>query len=189
LNGDLKLFKSIGMNDTVGSKVFSISGDAKIKGVFELPLGMTVREFVDIFGDDDTKAIQVGGYSGFCIPRKDFGKAIIGQPGAQTGGSMILFNSTRSMVDILKNYLEFFEEESCGQCPPCRVGCQQLLLGIEAVHEGAKPLSHIEKLRELTGIMVSASLCGLGVSVANPFNSIIDNFFDEFRPKRRRRVA
>jgi NADH:ubiquinone oxidoreductase subunit F (NADH-binding) len=50
-------------------------------------------------------------------------------------------------------------------------------------------LSHIEKLRELTGVMVSSSFCGLGVSVANPFNSIIDNFFDEFRPKRRRRVA
>ena len=176
-------FKSVGKNDTLGGKVFSVSGDVAIKGVFELPLGMTVQEFVDIFGDGDTKAVQVGGFSGMCVPRKDFKRAIIGQRGAQTGGSMILYNSTRSMYLVLKNYLEFFREESCGQCTPCRIGCQQLLLGIEAIRQGTKPISHMAKLKELVDVMGSSSRCGLGMSLVNPFRSITENFSEEICSK------
>jgi len=96
---------------------------------------------------------------------------------------MILYNSKRSMYLVLKNYLEFFEEESCGQCVPCRIGCQQLLLGIEAIRQGTKPLSHMNKLRELIGVMSAASKCKLGMSLANPFNSITDNFAEEICAK------
>ncbi len=183
MDNGIDFFKSTGLNDTMGGKVFSVSGDAAIKGVFELPLGMTVKEFVDIFGDGDTKAVQVGGFSGLCVPRKDFEKTIIGHRGAQTGGSMILYNSTRSMYLVLKNYLEFFSEESCGQCAPCRIGCQQLLLGIEAIRQGTKPLSHMDKLKELIGVMGTASKCKLGMSLANPFNSITENFSEEICSK------
>lgn len=183
MDDGLEFFKSVGKNDTMGGKVFSVSGDAAIKGVFELPLGMTVQEFVDIFGDGDTKAVQVGGFSGLCVPRKNFEKTIIGHRGAQTGGSMILYNSTRSMYLVLKNYLEFFQEESCGQCAPCRIGCQQLLLGIEAMRQGTKPLSHIEKLRELVDVMGAASKCKLGMSLVNPFHSITEHFFEEICSK------
>jgi [NiFe] hydrogenase diaphorase moiety large subunit len=73
-----KCFNSIGTKDSMGGKVFSISGDADVKGVYELPLGMTLQEFVDIFGDGDTKAVQVGGSSGSCGPRKNFATTIIG---------------------------------------------------------------------------------------------------------------
>jgi [NiFe] hydrogenase diaphorase moiety large subunit len=100
------------------------SGDTPIPGIFELELGMTVQEFVNEFGDGDTKAVKVGGASGFCVPRKKFQDTIIGFEGVPTGGSMKLFNSSRSMYNVLHNYLDFFAEESCGQCTPCRVGCQ-----------------------------------------------------------------
>ncbi|HBA54506.1 NADH-ubiquinone oxidoreductase-F iron-sulfur binding region domain-containing protein [Syntrophorhabdus aromaticivorans] len=172
-------FKAIGTKDSMGGKVFSISGDASVKGIFELPLGMNLQEFVDLFGDDDTKAVQVGGSSGVCVPRKDFADTIIGFEGIPTGGSMMLFNSTRSMYHVLENFLEFFEEESCGQCTPCRVGCRQLLKGIKAVRSGEKPLSYIEKLRDLAHVMSSASKCGLGQSLVNPFNSITQHFREE----------
>ncbi|OPX93953.1 MAG: NAD-reducing hydrogenase HoxS subunit alpha [Syntrophorhabdus sp. PtaU1.Bin002] len=172
-------FKAIGTKDSMGGKVFSISGDASVKGIFELPLGMNLQEFVDLFGDDDTKAVQVGGSSGVCVPRKNFADTIIGFEGVPTGGSMMLFNSTRSMYHVLENYLEFFEEESCGQCTPCRAGCQQLLKGIEAVRSGEKPLSYIEKLRDLAQVMSVASKCGLGQSLVNPFNSITRYFREE----------
>lgn len=172
-------FKSIGTKDSMGGKVFSVSGDASVKGVFELPLGMTLQEFVDLFGDGDTKAVQVGGSSGTCVPRKNFADTIIGFEGVPTGGSMMLFNSSRSMYHVLKNYLEFFEEESCGQCTPCRVGCQQLLKGIEAIRSGERPLSYLERLRDLARVMSIASKCGLGQSLANPFNSITQHFREE----------
>jgi len=172
-------FRAIGTKDSMGGKVFSISGDASVKGIFELPLGMNLQEFVDLFGDDDTKAVQVGGSSGVCVPRKNFADTIIGFEGVPTGGSMMLFNSSRSMYHVLRNYLEFFEEESCGQCTPCRAGCQQLLKGIEAVRSGEKPLSYIEKLRDLAQVMSVASKCGLGQSLVNPFNSITRYFREE----------
>ncbi len=172
-------FKEMGTFDSRGSKVFSVSGDTPTAGIFELELGMSLENFVNEFGDGDTKAVQIGGAAGFCVSRKDFKDTVIGFEGIPTGGSMMLFNSTRSMFNILKDYLEFFEEESCGQCTPCRVGCQQLLKGIEAVKKGVKPPAYLDELQKLSETMKLASKCGLGQSAPNPFNSIINNFREE----------
>ncbi len=172
-------FKDMGTSDSRGSKVFSISGDTPKPGIYELELGMTVDRFVEEFGDGDTKAVQVGGASGFCVPRKKFKETIIGFEGVPTGGSMKLFNSSRSMYNVLHNYLDFFSEESCGQCTPCRVGCQQLLMGIEAVKKGEKNTKYLDELIKLAGTMKLASKCGLGQSVGNAFKSIVRNFREE----------
>jgi len=172
-------FQELGTADSRGSKVFSISGDTPIAGIYELELGMSLDDFVEEFGDGDTKAVQVGGASGFCVPRKKFKDTIIGFEGVPTGGSMMLFNSSRSMYNVLKNYVEFFEEESCGQCTPCRVGCQQLKKGIEAVKKGEKSISYLGTLQKLADTMKVTSKCGLGQSVANSFSSIVDNFKEE----------
>lgn len=172
-------FKEMGTKDSRGSKVFSVSGDTPKAGISELELGMTVQQFVDEFGDGDTKAVQVGGASGGCVPRKLFKETIIGYEGIPTGGSMMLFNSSRSMYNVLHDYLEFFTEESCGQCTPCRVGCQQLLKGIEAVKRGEKNPVYLEDLKKLAKTMKVAAKCGLGQSVANPFISIVSNFKEE----------
>jgi [NiFe] hydrogenase diaphorase moiety large subunit len=172
-------FKEMGTFDSRGSKVFSVSGDTPNAGIYELELGMSLTQFVEEFGDGDTKAVQVGGASGFCVARKHFKDTLIGFEGIPTGGSMMIFNSSRSMYNILHDYLEFFEEESCGQCTPCRVGCQQLLKGIEAVKKGTKTPGYLEELQKLSETMKIAAKCGLGQSVANPFNSIINNFREE----------
>jgi [NiFe] hydrogenase diaphorase moiety large subunit len=172
-------YVKLGTKDSRGSKVFSISGDTPIPGIFELELGMGVQEFVNEFGDGDTKAVQVGGASGFCVPRKKFGETIIGFEGVPTGGSMKLFNSSRSMYNVLHNYLEFFTEESCGQCTPCRVGCQQLLKGIEKVKKGEAKSTYLNELIKLADTMKVASKCGLGQSVGNAFRSIVENFREE----------
>ena len=174
-----KKFKDLGTSDSRGSKVFSVSGDTPIPGIYELELGMPLHNFVDEFGDGDVKAVQVGGASGHCVPRKKFNDTIIGFEGIPTGGSMMIFNSSRSMYNVLHDYLEFFAEESCGQCTPCRVGCQQLLKGSEAVKRGERPPAYLDDLKKLTGTMKIAAKCGLGQSVGNPFNSIIDNFREE----------
>ncbi|MDX9729486.1 MAG: NADH-ubiquinone oxidoreductase-F iron-sulfur binding region domain-containing protein [Bacteroidales bacterium] len=172
-------YVKLGTKDSRGSKVFSISGDTPIPGIFELELGMTVQEFVNEFGDGDTKAVQVGGASGFCVPRKKFEDTIIGFEGVPTGGSMKLFNSSRSMYNVLHNYLDFFAEESCGQCTPCRVGCQQLLKGIEKVKKGESKSTYLNELVKLADTMKVASKCGLGQSVGNAFKSIVENFREE----------
>jgi len=178
-------FKDLGVQDSRGSKVFSVSGDTPIPGIYELEFGMSLQKFVDDFADGDAKAVQVGGASGFCVPRKKFDKTVIGYQGKlrgtslPTGGSMMIFNSSRSMYNVLHNYLDFFVEESCGQCTPCRVGTQQLLLGIEAVKKGDQPSSYLDKLLELAEAMRITAKCGLGQSVANSFSSIVENFKEE----------
>jgi len=172
-------YSQLGTKDSRGSKVFSISGDTPTPGIFELELGMTVQEFVNEFGDGDTKAVQVGGASGFCVPRKRFQDTIIGFEGVPTGGSMKLFNSSRSMYNVLHNYLDFFAEESCGQCTPCRVGCQQLLKGVEMVKKGEVKSTYLNELVKLADTMKVASKCGLGQSVGNAFKTIVENFREE----------
>ncbi len=172
-------FKKLGTQDSRGSKVFSVSGDTPKAGVYELELGMKLSDFVEEYGDGDTKAVQVGGASGFCVPRKKFDKTIIGFEGIPTGGSMMLFNSSRSMYNVLCNYLDFFAEESCGQCTPCRVGCQQLIRGIKAVKCGQRPPEYLDTLLKLTDSMRLSAKCGLGQSVANSFSTIVSNFTEE----------
>lgn len=174
-----KNFTQYGTKDSRGSKVFSVSGDTPTPGIFELELGMTVQQFVNVFGDGDTKAVQVGGASGFCVPRKKFAETIIGFEGVPTGGSMKLFNSSRSMYNLLHNYLDFFTEESCGQCTPCRVGCQQLLKGVEKVKKGEAKSTYLNELMKLADSMKIAAKCGLGQSVGNAFKSIVGNFREE----------
>jgi [NiFe] hydrogenase diaphorase moiety large subunit len=174
-----KNFTQYGTKDSRGSKVFSISGDTPTPGIFELELGMSVQQFVNEFGDGDTKAVQVGGASGFCVPRKKFAETIIGFEGVPTGGSMKLFNSSRSMYNVLHNYLDFFAEESCGQCTPCRVGCQQLLKGVEMVKKGESKSTYLNELVKLADTMKIAAKCGLGQSVGNAFKSIVSNFKEE----------
>jgi [NiFe] hydrogenase diaphorase moiety large subunit len=172
-------YNRLGTKDSRGSKVFSVSGDTPTPGIFELELGMSVQQFVNEFGDGDTKAVQVGGASGFCVPRKKFTDTIIGFEGVPTGGSMKLFNSSRSMYNVLHNYLDFFAEESCGQCTPCRVGCQQLLKGVEKVKKGEAKSTYLNELVKLADTMKIASKCGLGQSVGNAFRTIVENFKEE----------
>ena len=180
-----KKFYDLGVQYSRGTKLFSVSGDTPKPGIYELELGMSLQDFVYEFGDGDTKAVQVGGASGFLVPRKKFKDAAIGFKGKltgislPTGGSMMLFNSSRAMFNVMDNYLEFFREESCGQCTPCRIGCQQLLLGIKAVKRGDKPASYLDKLLRLTETMQLTAKCGLGQSVANSFSSIVENFREE----------
>ncbi|MCC6549504.1 MAG: NADH-quinone oxidoreductase subunit E [Ignavibacteriaceae bacterium] len=178
-------FKKLGIQGSSGSKLFSVSGDTPKPGIYDLEFGLSLAEFVDEFGDGDTKAVQVGGASGFCVPRKKFNETTIGYRGGltgdslPTGGSMMLFNSSRSMYNILRNYLDFFAEESCGQCTPCRIGCQQLKNGIEAVKKGEKDPEYLNQLLKLSDTMKITSKCGLGQSVANSFSSIVTNFTEE----------
>ncbi len=180
-----KQFYDLGVQYSRGTKLFSVSGDTPKAGIYELELGMTLEQFVDDFGDGDTKAVQVGGASGFLVPRKLFSQTIIGFKGKleghslPTGGSMMLFNSSRSMFNVLSNYLYFFHEESCGQCTPCRVGCQVLLNGINEVKKGERSTLYLDKLLQLTETMKQTAKCGLGQSVANSFSSIVENFKEE----------
>ena len=129
-------------------------------------------------GAKNTKAVQIGGASGVCIPKSQFERTLAYEDMA-TGGSIIIFNENRNMLGILKNFMEFFVEESCGQCTPCRIGNVKLLDGIKMIENSEFTFSYINQLKELGRTMQVASKCGLGQSSPNSFISILENFKDE----------
>jgi [NiFe] hydrogenase diaphorase moiety large subunit len=171
-------FKKLGTDRSSGSKLFSVSGDCEKPGVYELPWGITINELIEIVDAKNTKAVQVGGASGTCIPKSQFDRKF-GYEDIPTGGSVIIFNESRNMLRVLKNFMEFFVEESCGQCTPCRIGNIKLLEGVEMIERGDFTFKYINTLKELGKTMQVASKCGLGQSSPNAFISILDNFKEE----------
>ena len=171
-------YKEHGTNKSTGSKLFSVSGDCEKPGVYELPWGTTVNELLKIVEAKNTKAVQVGGASGNCLPKSQFDRKLAYEDAA-TGGSIIIFNESRNMLKVLKNFMEFFVEESCGQCTPCRIGNTKLLEGVEMIEQGNFTFSYINNLKELGRTMQVSSKCGLGQSSPNSFISILENFKDE----------
>ncbi len=171
-------FKSFGTEKSKGTKLFSVSGDCDKPGVYELPFGTTIQELLDIVEAKNTKAVQVGGASGKCYPKTQFNRKLAFEDAA-TGGSIIVFNESRDMLKVLKNFMEFFVEESCGQCTPCRIGNVKLLEGVQQIEDGTYTFAYITKLKDLGKTMQVASKCGLGQASPNSFLSILENFKDE----------
>jgi [NiFe] hydrogenase diaphorase moiety large subunit len=171
-------FKAVGTAKSTGYKLFSVSGDCREPGVYEFPLGITVAELLEKVGGLDAKAAQIGGASGHCIPASEFGRRIAFED-ISTGGSVIVFGQGRDMLAVARNFMEFFVEESCGQCTPCRAGNAKLLEGIEMLQRGDCSMQYVQELLGLCETMQFASKCGLGQSSPNAFVSIMKHFKDE----------
>jgi [NiFe] hydrogenase diaphorase moiety large subunit len=171
-------FKGIGTAKSTGLKIFSISGDCRKPGVYEFPMGITVTELLKKVGGEDAKAVQIGGASGRCVPASDFGRTIAFED-IPTGGSVIVFGKDRDMLRVARNFLEFFVEESCGQCTPCREGNAKLLEGVDLLDRGRCSMAYLKELCALGESMQLASKCGLGQSSPTAFLSIVTSFQDE----------
>ncbi len=171
-------YKKFGTGKSTGSKLFSVSGDCEKPGVYELPWGTKISELLELVGAKNTKAVQIGGASGFCYNKTQFDRALAYEDAA-TGGSIMIFNESRDMLRVLDNFMEFFVDESCGQCTPCRIGNVKLLEGVKMIQKGEYTFAYINKLKELGKTMQVASKCGLGQSSPNAFISILENFNEE----------
>jgi len=172
-------FKKIGTEKSAGSKLLSISGDCKKPGVYEVPFGISIKQVLKIVDAGNTKAVQVGGASGVCVPKSEFNRKITFED-LSTGGSVIIFNEKRKMLDAAENFFKFFEEESCGQCTPCREGIPVLLEGAKMLKKGECTKGYLKDLFSLAETMQLASKCGLGQSSSNAFVSIVNNFKKEY---------
>ncbi|NUQ66266.1 MAG: SLBB domain-containing protein [Pirellulales bacterium] len=171
-------FKSHGTVKSTGHKLFSVSGDCSRPGVYEFPMGITVAELLEEVGGQGAKAVQVGGASGQCVPASQSDRTIAYED-VPTGGSIIIFGPKRDMLEVARNFLEFFVDESCGQCTPCREGVPKLLEGVQMLQQGACSMAYLKELCSLGETMRLASKCGLGQSAPNAFVSIARDFQDE----------
>lgn len=173
-----KWFKSVGTKQSTGGKLFSVSGDCRQPGVHEFPMGITVAELLAEVGGEEAKAVQIGGAAGECIPAAQFDRAIAYEDVA-TGGSIIVFGRHRDMLEVAANFLEFFVDESCGQCTPCREGGPKLLEGVKLLQRGQCSMTYLKELCSLGETMQLASKCGLGQSAPNALLSIVEHFQEE----------
>ena len=168
-------FKGLGTEKSAGLKLFSVSGDVERPGVYEFPFGITVEQLLKEVGGEGAKAVQIGGASGHCVPASNFSRAIAYEDVA-TGGSIMVIGPQRSMLDVLENFMEFFADESCGQCVPCRIGNSKLLEGVRMLQEGECTSKYLNELCKLAETMQIASKCGLGQSSPTAFLDIVKYF-------------
>jgi len=168
--------KKIGTEESAGTKLLSISGDCKKPGVYEVKWGMTLDEMLKMVGAEDTQAVQVAGPSGTCVPPSQFNRRIAIED-LPTGGSMIVVGKNRDVIrDIVLNFMEFFEEESCGSCITCRSINMILKKFVNKVVEGSAIKKDLESMKQWGKVMTNTSRCGLGQSSANPVLTTLANF-------------
>lgn len=164
-------FSSVGTEKSAGYKIFSISGDCQRPGIYEFPMGITMAEMLKAAGGENAKAVQMGGASGQIVFAEDFGRKIAFED-ASPGGSIMIFGLNRNLLDIAENFLEFFIDESCGQCTPCRKGNPKLLEGIRLIKKGECSKEYLKQLISLCETMKIASKCALGQSSPNIFLAV-----------------
>ncbi|MCK4341099.1 MAG: NAD(P)H-dependent oxidoreductase subunit E [Phycisphaerae bacterium] len=168
-------FNEYGSEGSSGTKLLSISGDCRSPGVFEVPFGITLNEVLRLAGAGDAYAVQVGGPSGQMVSRDEFGRSICYDDLA-TGGSLMVFGLDRNVLEIADAFLDFFIEESCGYCTPCRVGNVLLKERLGKILAGKGEPSDLKYLQELGETVKLMSRCGLGQTSANPILTTLKNF-------------
>jgi [NiFe] hydrogenase diaphorase moiety large subunit len=164
-----------GTEKSPGTKLLSISGDCARPGVYEYPFGLTIREILDDCGAADTAAVQVAGPAGQLVPEREFDRKIAYEDIA-TGGSFMIFDRSRDLLDLVRNFAGFFAHESCGFCTPCRVGTSLLRDLVEKVAAGNGTPYDLQEMKHLGKVMKQASHCGLGLTAPNPVLSTLDKF-------------
>jgi [NiFe] hydrogenase diaphorase moiety large subunit len=143
--------------------------------VYEVPFGITVRELLGMVGAVDAAAVQVGGASGQMIGPDEFERTICYDDLA-TGGSVMIFGPERDLLQVVTRFMEFFVEESCGYCTPCRVGNVLLLRRLQEIADGKGKAEDLSYLEELGRTVKTASRCGLGQTSPNPILTTLKNF-------------
>jgi len=183
-------FASVGTEKSKGTKVFALGGKINNVGLVEIPMGTTLRELIyDIGGGipngKEFKAIQTGGPSGGCLTKEFLDEPIdfdnlVAKGSMMGSGGAIVMDEDNCMVDVAKFYMEFICDESCGKCSPCRIGTKRMLEILTRITEGNGTMEDLDELEELSKTVKANSLCALGQTSANPINSTISHFRDEY---------
>ena len=183
-------YASFGTEKSKGTKVFALAGAVNNTGLVEVPIGTPLGEIIyDVGGGvpdgKKFKAAQIGGPSGGCIPKEYLNVPVdyetLADLGAIMGsGGLIVMDEDTCMVDMARFFLEFVQDESCGKCPPCRIGTKRMLEIVTRICEGKGQDGDLEKLERLGTIIKDTALCGLGQTAPNPVLSTIRHFRSEY---------
>ncbi|MDK9724252.1 MAG: NAD(P)H-dependent oxidoreductase subunit E [Sterolibacteriaceae bacterium MAG5] len=176
-------YAKLGTAKSAGTKLMSVSGDVERPGIYEYPYGVTVAQILADAGARDTQAVQVSGPSGVCVAAEEFGRRICFED-IPTAGAFMVFDESRDMFEVARNFAHFFAHESCGFCTPCRVGTQVVARLMDKLAENHGSPYDIDEMFKMHRLMQGASHCGLGNSACNPLFDTLN----KFRPAYERRL-
>jgi len=168
-------FRSEGTDKSAGSKILSVSGDCARPGIYEVPFGTPVAEVLADCGAGDAQAVQVSGAAGATLRADEF-QRVLAFEDLPTAGSFMVFDRSRDMLEMVRNFADFFVHESCGFCTPCRVGGSLLRDLVEKVAIGRASRYDLAEMRHIAGVMRRASHCGLGHTAPNHVLNTLDKF-------------
>jgi [NiFe] hydrogenase diaphorase moiety large subunit len=172
-------FSLQGLSGFSGYKILSISGDVEKAGIYEIPLGLPVKNVLNLCGAKSVQAVQVGGPSGTLITPDEFNR-VISFDDLNTGGSFMVFNQSRDLLENAHNFTRFFMLESCGFCTPCRVGSKLLCDLADKVAGGHGARLDLDSIKQLNHVMTEMSHCGLGQRAAEPLLQTLEKFPEYF---------
>ncbi len=168
-------YAAIGTETSSGTKILSVSGDCARPGLYEYPFGVTVAQVLSDCGAQNTQAVQISGASGICLAPNEFGRHIAFDD-IPTAGAFMVFNESRDMFEVARNFVHFFAHESCGFCTPCRVGTSLLANMMDKLAHGHGSPYDFAEIEKLNVLLQSTSHCGLGHSACNPVLDTIAKF-------------
>ncbi len=175
-------FAAAGTEKSKGTKILSISGDCAKPGIYEYPFGTPIRKILDDCGASDTQGLQIGGPSGIFISDREFDR-VLGFEDLPTGGSFMIFDRRRDILEVVRNFTHFFAHESCGFCTPCRVGTSLLKSQLDKICAGHGGKGDLVELSHISRLIKSTSHCGLGQTAANPILSTLERYPDLYESR------
>jgi len=178
-------FRSLGTDKSSGVRWLSISGDVAKAGLYEVPWGISLREVLNLCGAQNPLMIQVGGPSGECV-NATFDSVLdrkLSFEDLPTGGSFMVFSREREIFPILQNFMQFFVDESCGNCTPCRAGNVVLNNQLKKVIDGHGRQNDLVSLDQWSHVVMKTSRCGLGMSSPRVITTSMKAFPELFKNK------
>ena len=175
LHMGVEKYRLIGTAKSTGSKIISVSGDCQHPGIYEYPFGVTVREILQDCGAVNAQAVQVSGPSGICVAENEFDRRL-GFEDLPTAGAFMIFDESRDLFEVARNFVHFFAHESCGFCTPCRVGTSILKQTMDKLAAGHGTPYDLAEIENLDHILQTTSHCGLGRTACNPVLHTLKHF-------------
>ncbi|WP_417227231.1 NAD(P)H-dependent oxidoreductase subunit E [Amphritea sp.] len=176
-------YAELGTDGSCGTRLFSVSGDCDRPGIYEVEWGMSLKQLLERVGATDPWAVQVSGPSGECVAVKKGADRCFAYDDLSCNGSLMIFNRSRDLLAIIRQFMQFFVDESCGICTPCRAGNTELLHKVERVIAGKACQQDLDEMVSWGQLVSSTSRCGLGATSPNPVLSTLQQFTELYQEK------
>lgn len=178
-------FKSMGTLNSAGTRLLSVSGDCGKPGIYEIEWGTTLDEVLAKIGSPDALAVQLSGPSGECVSVAADRQRRIAYEDLSCNGAFTVFGPERDLLDTVKTFMQFFVDESCGICVPCRAGTVALRKKVDLVIAGTARQKDLDEVNSWGELLFRTSRCGLGAASPNPLVTTMAKFPDLYRSRLR----